>query len=276
MGNENTRQIAEWNGAAGKSWTLNAERFDRMLKPFSDRLLEAAGIQPGRRVLEIGCGAGGLAIEMADRGAVVTAVDVSESLLERARTRAAATIDFRLGDASHMAFEAEFDLLISHLGVMFFDDPAAAFANMRTALKPDGRLACLAWRGTAENEAVTLAEVALAPDMAVPTRPADAPGPFSFGDRDRVVDILARAGFSEISITPFDALMLFGEGDSDAALDDAVIMAQHIGPLRRWLDGCDEAIARNILRRLRTLLASHLTPRGVELKGATWIITAKG
>ena len=276
MTNANTRQIAEWNGAAGDSWSLNAARFDRMLAPFSDALLAAASIRPDERILEIGCGAGGLAIAMAGRGAKVTAIDVSGSLLDVARGRASETVDFRLGDASHMKFPAEFGLLISHLGVMFFDDPVAAFANMRAALKPDGRLACLAWRGPTENEAVTLAEAALATDLTVPVRPAGAPGPFSFGDRDRVHGILEQSGFRDISIVPFDASMLFGEGtNQDAVLDDALVMAQHIGPLRRWLDGCDDLVTGRVLQRLRKLFADRLTPRGVELRGAAWVITAK-
>ena len=277
--NANTRQIHEWNGAAGDSWSLNQDRFDRMLKPFSDALQAAAKVKPGEKVLEIGCGAGGLAIEMATHGATVMAVDVSNSLLGLARTRATQarlSIEFQLDDASHATFTSDFDLLTSHLGVMFFDDPAAAFANMRTALKPDGRLAMLTWRGTAENEAAALAEAALAPDLTAPARPPDAPGPFSFGHRNRVHDILARGGFRDIAIEPFDAPMLFGEGDdAKAALDDAMNMAYHIGPLRRWLDGQSELVTIGVQQRLRKLFSYHVTPKGVELKGAAWVITAK-
>jgi len=272
--NANTRQIAEWNGPAGNSWRSHQARFDRMLKPFSDALLAAADIRPGEQVLEIGCGAGSLALDLAGRGAKVVAVDVSQGLLDLARTRAPA-VDFRLGDASHMAFGPDFDLLISHLGVMFFDDPAAAFANLRMALNSKGRLAMLTWRSAAENEVVTVCEAALAPNLVAPVRPPDAPGPFSFGDRDRVHGILAKAGFTDIAIVPFDSAMLFGEGETgDLALDDALVMAQHIGPLRRWLDGVEGATADVILERLRVLFIDHLTSRGVELKGAAWVITA--
>ena len=277
--NANTRQIKEWNGSAGDSWFMNADRFDRMLKPFSDALLAAADVQRGEKVLEIGCGAGGLAIELARRRAKVTALDVSNSLLQRARLRemeALVSIDFREEDASHTVFTPDFDLLISHLGVMCFDDPAAAFANMRTALKPDGRLAMLAWRSMAENEVTVLTEAALAPDLTAPVRPPDAPGPFSFGDRDRVHGILSRAGFSDIAIEPFDATMLFGEGeDGKTALDDAMEMAYHIGPLRRFLDGQSELSTIGVHQRLRKLFSYHVTPKGVELKGAAWVITAK-
>ncbi len=277
--NANTRQIYEWNGAAGDSWSANHLAFERMLTPFSDALLEAANIRRGERVLEIGCGAGGLAISMAKRGARVTAVDVSETLFNLARFReieAGVSVDFRLGDASHAAFAPDYDLLTSHLGVMFFDDPVAAFANMCTALKPDGRLAMLTWRGMAENDLPKLAEAALAPDLAAPIRPAGAPGPFSFGDRDRVFDILTQAGFRDIAVTPFDAAMVFGEGeDGGSALDDAMGRAFHIGPLSRWLEGQSELIVSGVCQRLRKLLSYHVTPRGVELKGAAWIITAR-
>lgn len=279
MTNLNARQITEWNGGAGESWRTNAERFDRMLRPFSDALLAAARIQYDEKVLEVGCGAGGLAIEMAKLGAKVTAVDVSENLIDLALTRqskAAVAVDFRLGDVSQMDFAPDFDLLLSHLGVMFFDAPVMAFANMRKALRPSGRLACLAWRNLSENQAASLPEKALAPDLAPPPPPIDAPGPFSFGDATRVQRILKEAGFTDIIMTPFDANLLFGEGeDHDAALEDALDMAYHIGPLRRWLADSSQSVKIAVQDRLRKLFFAHLTNKGVEVSGAAWIITAK-
>jgi SAM-dependent methyltransferase len=278
MNTENARQIAEWNGAAGESWRTNAERFDRMLRPFINALLIASDIKPGEKVLEIGCGAGALAIEIADRMAQVTAVDVSENLLSLARRRqkeAGASIEFLIGDASLMQFEPNYDLLISHLGVMFFDEPVAAFANMRKALKPNGRLACLTWRGTSENEAASMPELASAPDIIAPARSPEAPGPFSFADSARVKRILMQAGFKEINIAPFDAILRFGEGDDkDGALEDAIVMAYQIGPLRRLLINCAPSVKAAVHHRLRELFATRLQQNCVELAGAAWVITA--
>lgn len=274
----NQRQITEWNGRAGDSWTIHQARFDRMLAPFGDALLQAVGLKRGEAVLDIGCGAGATALALARQGARVTGVDVSQSLIDRAKAlafEAELPASFIVADASTYGFEASFDVVVSRLGVMFFDDPSAAFANLHSALKPDGRLACLTWRGAADNEAAALVAAA-APPVVVPPRDPSAPGPFSFGDRDRVRGYLETAGFRDIAIEPFDHPMLFGEGETNAqALDDAMDMAFHIGPLRRVIDGVSDMEEIGICQRLRKLMSYRLTPRGVELKAGAWIITAR-
>src|SRR6185436_20928056 len=130
-----------------------------------------------------------------------------------------------------------FDILFSRFGVMFFDDPTAAFAHMRRALKPGGRVAFVCWRGAAENDWMRLpmgAIKGIVPPMAAPD--PEAPGPFSFGDRGRVTRILTAAGFTDIAIAPFNASVAFGAGATrDAAIDAAVEMAIEVGPPAREL-----------------------------------------
>jgi SAM-dependent methyltransferase len=109
--------------------------------------------------------------------------------------------------------EGAFDILFSRFGVMFFDDPTAAFAHLRRALKPGARVAFVCWRGMAENDWVRLPMGAIK-GIVPPTAPPDpeAPGPFSFGDQGRVARILTAAGFTDVAIAPFDASIPFGEG----------------------------------------------------------------
>ena len=157
MAKQNAHQIADWNGPSGERWVVNQARLDAMLAVFGQAAIEAAAPVKGERVLDIGCGSGASSFALASLvGAQgwVLGVDVSESLIERARALAPpdTTARFQVADASSAKLpEGEFDILFSRFGVMFFDDPTGAFAHMRRALRPGGRVAFICWRGVAEN-----------------------------------------------------------------------------------------------------------------------------
>jgi SAM-dependent methyltransferase len=173
--------------------------------------------------------------------------------------------------------EGAFDILFSRFGVMFFDDPTAAFAHMRRALQPDGRVAFVCWRGAAENDWVRLpmgAIKGIVPPTALPD--PEARGPFSFGDRGRVARILTAAGFTDIAIAPFDASVPFGEGATrDAAIDDAVKMTFEVGPLSRALADQPDDIRARAWAAVRAAFADRPAERSVMIDGATWIVTAR-
>src|SRR5216117_3700941 len=237
MAEKNVYQVADWNGQSGERWVANQARLDAMVAVFGQAAIEAAAPATGERVLDIGCGAGTSSLALAARvgaGGQVLGVDISEPLISRARARAPqdTPVQFRVADASSAELpEGAFDILFSRFGVMFFDDPTAAFAHMRRALKPGGRVAFVCWRGAAENDCVRLPMGALK-GILPPSAPPDpeAPGPFSFGDRGRVARILTAAGFTDIAIAPFDVSVPFGEGATrDAAIDDAVKMTLEVG-----------------------------------------------
>ena len=192
-------------------------------------------------------------------------VDISEPLIGRARALAPQDLPvrFQVADASNADLpEGAFDILFSRFGVMFFDDPAAAFAHLRRRLRTGGRVAFVCWRGVAENDWVRLpmdAIKAIVPPTAPPA--PETPGPFSFADRGRAARILTAAGFADIAIAPFDASVPFGEGETrDAALDDAVRMALEAGPLSRALaDQPDDIRVRaSAAVRARKLSISNL------------------
>lgn len=280
----NALQIDDWNGATGARWVDNQERLDRILAPYGEAALEAAAARRGEAVLDIGCGAGGTTLALAasvQPGGRVVGVDISEPLIARARERAAAAtlpIDFRLEDASRAALPvASFDLLFSRFGVMFFDDPAAAFAHMRGALKPGGRLAFVCWRTAAENDWVRLPMGAIRGIVTPPPPPdPEAPGPFSFGDRGRVERILADAGFVDVALAPFDHLVPFGRGTTRAAaLDDAVEMAFQVGPLSRALADQPDTIRAQAADAVRAAFAERPGEESVLIDGAAWIVTAR-
>jgi hypothetical protein len=161
--------------------------------------------------------------------------------------------------------------------VMFFDDPTAAFAHMRRALKPGARVAFVCWRGMAENDWVRLpmdAIKGIVPPTALPD--PKAPGPFSFGDRGRVARILTAAGFTDIALSPFDASVPFGEGATrDAAIDDAVKMTFEVGPLSRALADQPDDIRARASAAVRAAFAELPGERSVMIDRATWIVTAR-
>ena len=167
----------------------------------------------GERVLDVGCGAGASSLDLAARvgaGGHVLGVDISEPLIGRARALAPqdTPVLFQVADASSTELpEGAFDILFSRFGVMFFDDPTGAFAHMRRALQPGGRVAFVCWRGAAENDWVRLLMGAIK-GIVPPTAPPDpeAPGPFSFGGR-----MTAGAEYAEAG-----ALQEFGRGLPDA------------------------------------------------------------
>ncbi|NVM78394.1 SAM-dependent methyltransferase [Duganella sp. SG902] len=283
MTGNNTAQITDWNGQGGERWVANQARLDAMAAAFGQAAIDAAAPVAGERVLDVGCGAGASSLALAARvGAQgqVLGVDISEALIERARALAPqdAPVRFQVADASGAELpEGAFDILFSRFGVMFFDDPAAAFAHMRRALKPGGRVAFVCWRGAAENDWVRLPMGALKGivPLAAPPDP-EAPGPFSFGDPARVARILTAAGFTDIAIAPFDAAVPFGEGATrDAAIDDAVKMTLEVGPLSRALADQPDDIRDLASAEVRTVFARLPGEGAVMMEGAVWIVMAR-
>ena len=283
MTQQNAYQVADWNGQSGEYWAANQARLDAMIAVFGQAAIEAAAPVTGERVLDVGCGAGASTLALAARvgaGGYVLGVDISEPLIGRARALAPKNTSalFRVSDASSAELpEGAFDILFSRFGVMFFDDPTGAFAHMRRALRPGGRVAFVCWRGLAENDWVRLPMGAIKDIVPLPAPPGhEAPGPFSFGDRGRVTRILTAAGFTDIAIAPFDACIPFGEGETrDAAIDDAVRMVFEGSPLSRVLADQPDDIRDHAWSAVRATFAGLPGERSVMIDGAAWIVIAR-
>lgn len=271
----NADQVAFWNGEAGEKWVKAQDRLDAMLAPVTAEVLKAAAAKPGEHVLDIGCGCGETSIILAKAGARVTGIDISRPMLARAKQRA---IEGRVdgfeaieADASERRFEATYDLLVSRFGVMFFADADAAFANLRKALKPGGRLAFACWREPRANEWVSVPVGAIRPHVPPqpPLAPED-PGPFAFADLARVRRILANAGFDSIAARPFDSPMQLGE-----TLEDALAHIQEFGPVSRMMTPASDDEKARAATALRRALEPYASKKPIALNGATWIVTAK-
>lgn len=279
----NAEQIESWNGAVGERWLTYNDWLDQRTAAYGRAALAAAAARPGESVLDVGCGAGATAIELARAvapGGSVIGVDVSEPLLGRARERSAGLdlpLEFRLGDASRPLFPAQrFDLLFSRFGVMFFDDPAGAFAQLRRTLRPGGRIAFACWQAPELNDWYTLPLRAIADVL--PQAPVDplAPGPFALADRDRLRGLLQGAGFQDVAIEPFQAPFYVGLGDSvEAMAADAMEQVFRVGPVARLLQGQDEAVRERAQDAIRQALAGLADDQGIQVGGATWVVTAR-
>jgi SAM-dependent methyltransferase len=208
----------------------------------------------------------------------VLGVDVSEPMLARARERADAEglahVRFAAGDAQTHAFAAgSADALFSRFGVMFFVDPTAAFANLRTALQPDGRLAFVCWQEVFRNPWMMTMLMALASAVTLPPPPApDAPGPFSLGDPERVRRILAGAGFHDVALEPFEIDIVIGGGGT---LDETVEFALDLGPSAAALREGGPEVRPKVIAALREAMTPFATPRGVAIGSSAWIVTAR-
>ena len=257
------------------AWAEVRESLELQLAPLGRRALAALAPRPGESVLDIGCGGGETAVELARLVApdgTVVGVDLSAAVLSFAQRAAKGyeRVRFIQADAQVFRFEpASFDVAFSRFGVMFFADPTAAFINIRRSLRPNGRLAFVCWRALEENPLDILplraASAHLPPQ---PPHDPDAPGPFAFADPDRVRGILERAGFGQIEITSRDEQV--GSGD----LDTMLAVCSRVGALGRILRE-NPGLRAETLPAVRSALAAHDGPDGVRLNAATWIVTAR-
>ena len=269
----NAAQIDFWNATAGQTWAAFQGQLDRQLEPLGAEAMRALAPAPGERLLDIGCGCGQTSLALAERvgtAGAVLGVDISQPMLAVAERRTDGSVArFRRADAQADDLgEAVFDGVFSRFGVMFFSDPVAAFANIRRALKPAGRLAFVCWRPLAENPWMFVPLEAARP-MLPPLAPPDptAPGPFAFSDPARVRAILDEAGFALVQVTPFDTRI--GSG----GLDETMALAFRVGPLGGALREHPE-IAPAVTDVVRAALAAYLTEAGVLMPAAVWIVSA--
>jgi SAM-dependent methyltransferase len=268
------QQVAYWNGPAVSRWISRQEQMDAGLAPVAEAAISLAAVTPGEHVLDIGCGSGATSLALArlvGPTGQVTGLDVSAPMIELARSRLAGhgNLTFELADAAaHKLPAASADLLFSRFGVMFFGDPAAAFANLRQALKPSGRLVLACWRPLDENLWMLVPLQAVQPLIPPLPRPnPEEPSPFAFGDTRRVTRILTSAGFAVPGFTKFDMAMHLGAG-----LDEAVEQGISFGATARALQGQPDSVVQAAKEAVRTALAPHLTANGIALPGAIWLI----
>ncbi|MFL5298636.1 MAG: class I SAM-dependent methyltransferase [Phenylobacterium sp.] len=272
---ENAAQVAYWNDVAGQTWAEMQDLLDRQTEPLGRAVLDRLALAPGERVLDVGSGCGQTTLATAEAvgpAGQALGVDISRPMLAVARERAAGApnVSFLEADAQTYAFEpAAFDAIHSRFGVMFFEDPTAAFVNLRRALRPGGRLGFVCWRPMAENPIMSLPLAVALKRLPSPQPPTPgAPGPFAFADGERLRGILEPAGFADVSIAPQD--MATGGN----TLDEAVGLALRMGPLGAMLREHPD-VRGAVVDDIRDALSEHVVDGRVMLASATWIASAR-
>jgi len=266
-------QRARWNGPDGEYWASRYEHLERMLSPITGPLLTFAEPRPSSTVIEVGCGCGDNTLDLARLAGRVIGIDVSEPILAvaRQRLRDLPHVTFLLGDAAELPLDdLGAELIVSRFGVMFFGDPVAAFANLRKGLVPRGRLRFACWRTLAENPFQQVPLNALYEHVPrLPPLAPEEPGPFTFGDRERVTRILTAAGFTTPTFTPLDIEVDLAGGGT---LDDAIVQICDLGTVRRVLADRSESTRADAVASIRHALTPYATAEGVKLPAAVWLV----
>lgn len=274
------KQFNDWNGASGETWVKRQELQDIVLAPVSALVFAAAKLQPGERVLDIGCGCGDTTLEAArrvGREGSVLGVDISTLMVARAQERAKAegvNAGFVVADAAVHAFAPGADVLISRFGVMFFAEPERAFANLRKAVRRGGRVAFSCWQPLKLNDWVLgPLRAALKHVPRLPDPDPDEPGPFAFADEDKVRRILGDAGFADVTMRAEVVTLDIAAGQGfEAALTSACT----IGPAARALREAGEAQRAAAIEEICASLTPFSHGQRVLLKAAPWIVEAMG
>jgi ubiquinone/menaquinone biosynthesis C-methylase UbiE len=269
----NTEQARLWNGDAGHAWVETQQLVEQMFQPIATMLVR--DISAASEVLDVGCGTGSTtlaaSLQLGAQG-LCTGIDISQQMIDVAKTAASGqglSTHFICDDAQRYAFAAaSFDLIISRFGVMFFDDPVAAFTNLRQAARPHAELRFIAWRSADENPFMTIAECVgrtLLPH--IPLRKPDEPGQFAFADKERMQDILRASGWTKMNAEAIDVSCSFAE-------QDLLLYLSRMGPLGRALQHEDEQTRQRVIQVVRHAFEPYVHGKQVSFNAACWKVTA--
>ena len=266
-----------------------ATKFERFRDSLQDGLsfhsqvpLAGLALPAGARVLDVGCGWGDTAIELArlvGPTGYVLGLDCCDTFLESGRRDAkaagVANVEFIAADVQTHRFEREFDFCFSRFGMMFFASPVAAMRNLRTAMKPDATMMFIVWRTLADNAWLRVPkEIALA-HLPPPGDDAQTcgPGPFSMASPEVVTAQLKAAGFVDARFERVDGPVRVG-----ASVDEAVAFQLAIGPageIVREAGALADARRAEVVQALKDALAQHFHDGAVIMHSSSWTITAR-
>jgi SAM-dependent methyltransferase len=281
----NILQKEMWNGRAGESWVRHNSLLEQLLAEPGRECMNLLPLTPAMQILDVGCGCGNQTLELAarlDASSTVIGVDISEPMLGLARELKAANdnalsaeVQFALGDASEPLFdEASFDAIYSRFGVMFFEEPVAAFSALRNSLKPGGKLGFVCWREPKLNPFFNAPMEAALTVLPAPASSAPgAPGPFGLADDNVIQTTLRLAGFKDVSVVPLNLTLSVGaETPFDAVFEELI----QIGPAAALIAQSDPSLKEKareaVYNRLTDFYASG---QGVSFDANFWLVTAR-
>jgi SAM-dependent methyltransferase len=217
---------ADFKRFESERWGERADSYGSLTGAVSSRaaeaVLDAAGVRPGVRLLDVGCGTGELVSAAVARGAVAVGVDLSEGMLEVARSRHPG-LEFRRGDAEDLPFgDGEFQCVTAALVLNHLPRPSRAVAEALRVLEPGGRAAFAVWDQPERTPYLGLVDEAIE-DAGVDSEaslPAGGPDPFRYADELEFRALLANAGFAGVEVA---TLELVHHASSAAELWEGVL-----------------------------------------------------
>lgn len=264
----------DWQGSVGRNWAAEWQRTDTSFNQLTPRLLDAISRKPGTNIVDIGCGAGELAIAVAVQRpeAQVTGCDISADLIEAATARGAgiSNVSFALADASTWRQpDVAPDLYVSRHGVMFFADPPATFSHLATVAAPEARIVFSCFRASALNEWASCIA-----GLLPPVEPGDVPdfpqGPFAFAEPAHIERCMQ--GWHQIDAVPLDFAYVAGAGDDPVT--EAMALFARIGPSAFAMRTLPETERAAFEKRLLELVEAHCDGTRVTFKAAAWLVSA--
>ena len=253
-----SQQKAQWSAAAS-GWERWGDWFERNSGNLSGWMCDAAGVGPGRHVLDLACGPGPLATLAAERvrpdGRVV-ATDLSPDMVAiTARKKQRLSLDnleVLEMDMQALTFpDASFDAVTCRFGLMFCPDPVRGAAEARRVLRPGGRIAIAVWDVPAKNPFFTAVSGVLGEFVAMPPPDPTAPGVFRLAPPGELERVVAAAGFSHIVIETRPLMLSY------ASLDEYwQIQTELAAPLRAAI----AALSADDIARLKVKVFEALKP----------------
>lgn len=272
----------DWAGEMGDRWLANLDRFESMIAPIGDALLDRAAFQPGEKVLDIGSGGGAttraIAKAVAPDGKAI-GLDVASMLVAEAESRAGvhATTNalFVCADAATARLDdAPFDRLFSRFGSMFFDDPIPAFANLHGMLSPKARIDLAVWGPPRDNLWMMEMMGVVRQYVEVPPAIPRAPGPFAFEDLEYLSEVLTGGGFREIDVVAYEGKQAIG-GPKTTPEESVHFVLSSLG-VGRILDEQDEDLRERVSSDLAALFRQYfIVEEGVMMGCKAWLVSAK-
>lgn len=283
---ESTNEFNEYVEFWNDTLAVKFERFREILMnglSYHSRIpLEKLSLEPGSKIFDVGCGWGDTALELARKTGpegFVLGLDCVDQFLETARreaeTAGLSNVRFLAEDVERYPFEPEFDLCFSRFGMMFFENPVAAMRNIRSGLRPGGKLQFIVWRTIDDNPWLGLGKQIVLQYLNPPGEDARTcgPGPFSMANPEVVSKQLEIAGFEEVEFERNDGPVTVGESP-----EDAVNFQLALGPAGEiFREAGDEAERQRgrIEGALREAFAPYETDEGIVMPSSSWTITAR-
>jgi ubiquinone/menaquinone biosynthesis C-methylase UbiE len=282
---DNSIIVEAWNTVLFEKFSRFRHLLTTGLSDHSDECFRRRPYPRGARVLDVGCGFGDTAMQIAAQvgpGGSSAGVDCAKNFVDIAKREAAAAdisnAAFFVADVEQDELRDPYDHVFSRFGTMFFNLPGLALRNIRRALKPDGELTMVVWRRREDNPWVHLAEQCVREILpVVPHESTDAvhcgPGPFSMAGADTVSDLLRSAGYDRIAFQRYDTDVCIGR-----TLDEAIEFAMALGPageIIRLAGEDGEGRRGEVLDALRATLSPLLRPDGIRAGSSSWIVSAR-